>query len=189
MNGRAVIAALTVVALLGAGCLGFVPPASQDSPEPAADGVVHPEELPPDAREEVTIALDRGQYRASDLAFLDAVNASRAFVVVHEGERYWPSVENVSDQQRREYALTMRPVYALDDVPVDVRREVRAAMDAGGYENHSLAYLDWTGDGERPVVERDGTYYRTCAWADDTGNYTLWAEPLDSVRESGVEHC
>lgn len=189
--GRHQVAALVLALLLGvAGCTAVTPPSSQpDTPGPAADGVVHVDELPPDAREEVTSALERRQYRASDLAVLDAVNASRAFVVEYDGDRYWPSVENVSDQQGREYTLTMRPVYALDDLPPDVRREVAAGVAEGAYENRSLAYLDWAGDGASPVVERDGTYYRTCVWADDNGNYTIWVEPLDSVRERDTEHC
>jgi hypothetical protein len=187
---RWVVASAFVALVLGTGCTGLLPPADPtNAPGPAVDGVVHVDELPPDAREEVTSALEHRQYRASDLAFLDAVNASRAFVVEYDGERYWPSVENVSDQQGRAYTLTMRPVYALDDLPADVRREVRAGMAEGAYRNQSLAYLDWTGDAPYPVVQHDGTYYRTCVWVDDNGNYTLQVEPLDSVRERDTDHC
>lgn len=203
-----------LLVIAGAGCIGGLggdatspaagPGGNATSPaagpggnatSPAADGVVHMGELPGEAQEEFEGALATGSYQNSTLAFRDAVNTSKVFVVRHNGSQYFPAIRNYTHEGERSFRLTPRRVYNLSEIPADVRREIRTAIDAEAYENTTLAYNDWTDDEfddteltAHPVIADDGALYRVCVLASQN-DYQLLVERAESIQSDPVSYC
>ncbi|MFB6146131.1 MAG: hypothetical protein ABEJ08_00405 [Halobacteriaceae archaeon] len=127
------------------------------------------------------------------MAFLEAVNVSRPFVVVHDGDRYWPDVSQSTDQQERVFELDMNRVHAFAELPTGAQREVRRALrNDGTYTNRTLRYLDWAGGG-RHILSHDGRYYVTCVLASGGQNishhYQLQVDALHAVQNPDTTYC